>query len=77
MTQFERNQIRSRLYRLELDEQFVERYLAKLDRNCECYAMACRTIDRWEKPDPAATMLQALVCGLLAAVLGAWWALVG
>ena len=48
MTQFERNQIRSRLYRLELDEQFVERYLAKLDRNCECYAMACRTIDRWE-----------------------------
>lgn len=77
MTQFERNQIRSRLYRLELDEQFVERYLAKLDRNCECYAMACRTIDRWEKPDPAATVLQALVCGLLAAVLGAWWALVG
>ena len=76
MTQFERNQIRSRLYRLDLDEQFVERYLAKLDRNCECYAVACRTIDRWEKPDPAATVLQALVCGLLAAGFGAWLALV-
>ena len=77
MTQFERNQIRSRLYRLELDEQFVERYLAKLERNCECYAMACRSIDRWEKPDPAATVTQALVCGLVAAAAGAWLALVG
>ncbi|MEB3159411.1 MAG: hypothetical protein VKK03_08115 [Synechococcus sp.] len=77
MTQFERNQIRSRLHRLELDEQFVERYLAKLERNCECYAMACRTIDRWERPDPAATVAHALVCGLVAAAAGAWLALVG
>ena len=76
MTQFERNQIRSRLYRLELDEQFVERYLAKLDRNCECYAMACRTIDRWEKPNPSATVSQALICGVVAAAAGAWVALV-
>ena len=76
MTQFERNQIRSRLYRLELDEQFVERYLAKLERNCECYAMASRSIDRWEKPDPSATVAQALVCGLVAAAAGAWLALV-
>jgi len=76
MTQFERNQIRSKLYRLELDEPFVERYLAKLDRNCECYAVACRTIDRWQKPDPSATVAQALVCGVLAAAAGAWWALV-
>ena len=52
MTQFERNQIRAKLYRLELDEPFVERYLAKLDRNCECYAVACRTIDRWQNRIP-------------------------
>ena len=77
MTQFERNQIRAKLYRLELEESFVERYLAKLDRNGECYVMACRTIDRWEKPDPSATVLQALVCGVLAAALGAWLALLG
>ncbi|QNI80050.1 hypothetical protein SynRS9909_02067 [Synechococcus sp. RS9909] len=31
MTQFERNQIRAKLHRLELDERFIERYLAKLD----------------------------------------------
>ena len=28
MTQFERNQIRAKLHRLELDERFIERYLA-------------------------------------------------
>ena len=77
MTQFERNQIRAKLHRLELDERFIERYLAKLDRNGECYAIACRTIDRWQKPDPSATVLQALICGLLAAAAGAWLALVG
>ncbi len=77
MTQFERNQIRAKLHRLELDEVFVQRYLDKLERNGECFAIACRTIDRWEKPNPSATVSQALVCGVLAAVLGGWWALVG
>ena len=77
MTQFERNQIRARLYRLELDATFVEHYLAKLDRNRECYAMACRTIDRWQKPNPTVTVAQALVCGLVSAVAGAWLAVVG
>ena len=77
MTQFERNQIRSRLYRLDLDEQFVERYLAKLDLNYECYAVACRTIDRWQKPNPTVAVAQALVCGLVSAVAGAWLAVVG
>lgn len=77
MTQFERNQIRAKLHRLELDERFIARYLAKLDRNGECYAIACRTIDRWQKPDPSATVLQALICGLLASAAGAWLALVG
>ena len=48
----------------------------KLDRNCECYAMACRTIDRWEKPNPSATVSQALICGVVAAAAGAWLALV-
>jgi len=76
MTQFERNQIRARLHRLELDATFVERYLAKLDRNRECYAMACRTIDHWQKPNPSATVVQALVCGLVSAVAGAWLAVV-
>ena len=54
----------------------VERYLDKLDRNCECYAMACRTIARWQKPNPSVTVVQALVCGLVSAVAGAWLAVV-
>ena len=49
MTQFEINQIKSRLRRLELSDDFVDQYVNKLQTNCESYAMACKTIDRWKK----------------------------
>ena len=35
MNQFELNQIRSKLRRLDLDDQFIERYIDKLIRNKE------------------------------------------
>ena len=49
MNQFELNQIRSKLRRLELDDQFIERYLEKLIRNKEPFVTASKAIDRWEK----------------------------
>ena len=76
MNQFEVNQIRAKLHRLALDDEFVERYIAKLIRNNEPYITASKTIDRWEKSDSGQFVLQAFVCGLIAALAGAWFAVV-
>ena len=70
MNQFEINQIKSRLRRLELSEEFVDKYVHKLQINCESYSIACKTIDRWEKKDSRDIVAQVLACGLIAAVLG-------
>ena len=74
MNQFELNQIRSKLRRLELDDQFIERYIDKLIRNKEPFVMASKVINRWEKKDSGQFVLQALVCGLIAALAGGWFA---
>jgi len=76
MNQFEVNQIRSKLRRLDLDDQFIERYIDKLIRNKERYVTASKAIDRWEKKDSGQFVLQALACGLLAALAGGWFAIV-
>ena len=76
MNQFELNQIRSKLRRLDLDDQFIERYIDKLIRNKEPFVMAAKAIDRWEKKDSGHFVLQALVCGLIAALAGGWFAVV-
>ena len=76
MNQFEVNQIRAKLHRLALDDEFVDRYIAKLIRNNEPYVTAAKTIDRWEKNDSGQFVLQALACGLIAALAGAWFAVV-
>ena len=70
MNQFELNQIRSKLRRLDLDDQFIERYLEKLIRNKEPFVTASKAIDRWEKKDSGQFVLQALACGLIAALAG-------
>ena len=74
MNQFEINQIKSRLRRLDLSEDFVDRYIHKLQVNCESYAMTCKTIDRWKKEDSRDVVAQVLDCGLIAAVLGGFLA---
>ena len=74
MTQFEINQIKSRLRRLELSEEFVDRYVHKLQVNCESYRMACKTIDQWQKQDSRDIVTQVLACGMIAAVLGGFLA---
>ena len=74
MNQFETNQIKSRLRRLELSEEFVDQYVHKLQVNCESYQMACKTIDQWHKQDSRELVTQVLVCGMIAALLGGFLA---
>tara|TARA_Y100001938_G_C7729650_1_gene253990 strand:+ start:219 stop:452 length:234 start_codon:yes stop_codon:yes gene_type:complete len=76
MNQFEINQIRSKLRRLELDDQFIKLYIDKLIRNKESFVTASKAIDRWEKKDSGQFVLQALACGLIAALAGGWFAVV-
>ena len=74
MNQFEVNRIRSKLRRLDLDDQFIERYIDKLIRNKELFVSASKVIDLWEKKDSGQFVLQALACGLIAALAGGWFA---
>ena len=74
MNQFETNQIKSRLRRLKLSEEFVDQYVHKLQVNCESYQMACKTIDQWKKQDSREIVSQVLACGIIAAVLGGFLA---
>ena len=76
MNQFELNQIRSKLRRLDLDDQFVELYIDKLTRNKESFLTASKAIDRWDKKDSGQFVLQALACGLIAALAGGCFAVV-
>ena len=76
MNQFEVNQIRSKLRRLDLDDQFIELYIDKLMRNKEPFITASKVIDRWEKKDSGQFLLQALACGFIAALAGGWLAVV-
>ena len=76
MNQFEIDQIRSKLRRLELDDHFIERYIDKLIKNKEPFVTASKAIDRWDKKDSGQFVLQALACGLIAALAGGWFAVV-
>ena len=76
MNQFDLNRIRSKLRKLDLDDGFVDRYLDKLIRNNEPYVTASKDIDRWERKDAGQFILQALACGLIAALAGGCFAVV-
>ena len=76
MNQFELNRIASKLRKLDLDEAFVEAYLEKLRRNNEPFVTASKLSDRWEKKSSGPFLLQALTCGLIAALAGGWLAVV-
>ena len=76
MNQFEVNQIRSKLRRLDLDDQFIEQYINKLIRNKEPFVTASKAIDCWDKKDSGQFVLQALACGLIAALAGGWFAVI-
>ena len=76
MNQYEVNRIRSKMRKLNLDDEFIDLYVNKLIRNREPYDMASKTIDQWEKRDSGQFILQALACGLIAAVVGGWFAVI-
>ena len=76
MTETELNRLRAKLRRLDLNEAAINSCLHKFEADLETYASASRVIDAWERPDPSQTVLQALACGLIAAVLGGWFAYV-
>ena len=76
MNQYEVNRIRSKMRKLNLDDEFINLYVNKLIRNREPYVTASKTIDRWEERDSGQFVLQALACGLIAAVVGGWFAVV-
>ena len=62
--------------RLNLDDEFIDLYVNKLIRNREPYDIASKTIDQWENRDSGQFILQALACGLIAAVVGGWFAVI-
>ena len=76
MNQYDLNRIRSKMRKLDLDDNFIDRYLDKLIRNNEPYVTASKDIDRWEKKDSGQFILQALACGLIAALAGGCFAVV-
>ena len=76
MNQYDLNRIRSKMRKLDLDDCFIDRYLDKLIRNNEPYVTASKDIDRWEKKDAGQFILQALACGLIAALAGGCFAVV-
>ena len=76
MNQYDLNRIRSKMRKLDLDDGFIDRYLDKLIRNNEPYVTASKDIDRWEKKDAGQFILQALTCGLIAALAGGCFAVV-
>ncbi len=62
--------------KLNLDDEFIDLYVNKLIRNREPYVTASKTIERWEKKDSGQFVLQALACGVIAAVVGGWFAFI-
>jgi hypothetical protein len=77
LTEIERNRLRARLQRLAFTEVAIDRILRRFQRDLETFDSASRIIERMERENPVQTMLQALACGLIAAVLGGWFATVG
>lgn len=70
MNRYELNRIRSKLRKLSLSEVFIQRYIEKLEFDNEPYKTAERKIEKWEKQDPSQFILQGLVCGFFAAIVG-------
>ena len=74
MKQFEVNQLRAKLHRLDLSDDFIARYIQKLQADGENYKVACKRSIAGKSLTQF--VLQALICGLAAAILGGWFAMV-
>ena len=76
MTEIELNRLRAKLRRLAFTEEAIDRTLRRFQRDLETFASASRNIEGLERNNPEQQVLQALACGLIAAVLGGWFATV-
>ena len=76
MTEIELNRLRAKLRRLAFTEEATDRTLRRFQRDLETFASASRIIEGLERNNPEQQVLQALACGLIAAVLGGWFATV-
>ena len=70
MTVLETINLRSKLQRFQLSNRAIQWFLDECDANLETYDSANRTVDAWEPIDSGGFILQALACGLIAALLG-------
>lgn len=76
MTEIELNRLRAKLRRLAFSEVSIDRTLRRFQRDLETFESASRIIEGLERENPEQQVLQALACGLIAAVLGGWFATV-
>jgi hypothetical protein len=76
LTEIELNRLRAKLRRLAFTEEAIDRTLRRFQRDLETFASASRIIEGLERNNPEQQVLQALACGLIAAVLGGWFAIV-
>jgi|TARA_Y200000002_G_scaffold99624_1_gene80792 hypothetical protein len=76
LTEIELNRLRAKLRRLAFTEEAIDRTLRRFQRDLETFASASRIIEGLERDNPEQQVLQALACGLIAAVLGGWFATV-
>ena len=70
MTELETIRLRSKLHRLHLSDKAIQGFIDECEANLETFDSANRIIDAWEPIDPGGFILQALACGLIAALLG-------
>ena len=75
MNQYEINLIKSRLRRLRMSEVEISQYVQKMQEELLTYKSASKLIDRWQVVKPSELVAQVLVCGILAAFLGALFAI--
>ena len=76
MTEIELNRLRAKLRRLAFTQEAIDRTLRRFQRDLETFASASRIIEGLERENPEQQVLQAMACGLIAAVLGGWFATV-
>ncbi|MGB1623051.1 MAG: hypothetical protein ACPHAS_10335 [Synechococcus sp.] len=77
MTELEIIRLRAKLHRLELPDDAIKRVLEDCETNLDTYETASKRIDAWTPRDPGSLVVQALACGLIAAVLGGTLARIG
>ena len=68
MTEIELNRLRAKLLRLAFTEVAIDRTLRRFRRDLETFESASRIIEGLERENPEQQVLQALACGLIAAV---------